>query len=198
MESVSGLTTSGRTELPALALGWLAADFRPRLIVSADLQVLWSNDCAQRQLAEDHGVTVRDGALQFASTTIQWEFVDFIEQLDPQLKTFAVRCNDPSMHLLFRGRRVEVAGGSAACLEFTRDSTKFLAQYQDIERVFALTPAEHRVAIGLLNGRTAVQLAGDLLISVDTVRTHVRRIYSKIGVRSREELFARLRPFRIL
>lgn len=187
-----------RQDIPALALGWLAVDFRPRLIVLPDLQVLWHNEPAEEQLGEATGVTLRDGALHFASATTQRDFTDFLERLGSGLDTLSIRYADRSAHLLFRGWRIDTAGRGAACLEFTRDTQEFVARYYDIDRVFALTPAEHRVVIGLLDGRTAGQLAAAQTISVDTVRTHVRRVYSKIGVRSREELFSRLRPYRIL
>ncbi|GAA0728901.1 helix-turn-helix transcriptional regulator [Sphingomonas japonica] len=185
-------------DLATLALAWLGADSRPRLIVAADLQVLWSNRPASQQLGDDAGVVLRDGALAFASATAQRDFTDFIEALGEELGTVSIPYPDRSAHLLFRGRRIGVDGRSAACLEFTRDTAGFMANYSDIDRVFSLTRAEHRIVVGLLNGRTASQLATDLLISVDTVRTHVRRIYSKVGVRSREEMFSRLRPYRIL
>ena len=42
----------------------------------------------------------------------------------------------------------------------------------------------------LLDGMTVDQTAGQLSVSVQTARTHVRRIYAKLGVSNREQLFA--------
>ena len=36
-----------------------------------------------------------------------------------------------------------------------------------------------------------------LLITLDTVRSHIRSIYGKMGVTSREALFFKLRPYRL-
>jgi DNA-binding NarL/FixJ family response regulator len=52
----------------------------------------------------------------------------------------------------------------------------------------ALTPREAEVLAELQRGRANAQIASDLHISVETVRTHARSIYRKLGVSSRREL----------
>lgn len=51
-----------------------------------------------------------------------------------------------------------------------------------------LTGAEQRVLEELMSGQTNAQIARALLLSKNTVAVHLRRIYSKTGVGSREEL----------
>jgi DNA-binding NarL/FixJ family response regulator len=51
-----------------------------------------------------------------------------------------------------------------------------------------LTPREADVLAQLQQRRSNAQIAADLHISVETVRTHARHIYRKLGVRSRREL----------
>ena len=41
-------------------------------------------------------------------------------------------------------------------------------------------------------------MAQRLHTSVKTVRTHIRHVYSKLGVSSREELFHKLTPYMIV
>lgn len=53
-----------------------------------------------------------------------------------------------------------------------------------------LTPREADVLELLQGGRSNAEIAEALHVSVETVRTHVRRIYRKLGVRSRRELRA--------
>jgi LuxR family maltose regulon positive regulatory protein len=67
-----------------------------------------------------------------------------------------------------------------------------------IAEAFGLTSAELRVLKSLSAGETAQETAGDLKVSVDTVRTHIRRVYQKVGVNSREALFTRVRPFMVM
>ena len=51
-----------------------------------------------------------------------------------------------------------------------------------------LTPREADVLELLQGGRSNAEIAQALHVSVETVRTHVRRIYRKLGVRTRREL----------
>jgi DNA-binding CsgD family transcriptional regulator len=58
--------------------------------------------------------------------------------------------------------------------------------------LFGLTPAEARVSAGLALGRTISGIAGEQQVAVATVRTHVKRVFDKAGVRSQVELVSRL------
>jgi NarL family two-component system response regulator LiaR len=54
-----------------------------------------------------------------------------------------------------------------------------------------LTPREADVLELLQSGRSNAEIAQTLHVSVETVRTHARRVYRKLGVRTRRELRAR-------
>jgi NarL family two-component system response regulator LiaR len=54
-----------------------------------------------------------------------------------------------------------------------------------------LTPREADVLELLRTGRSNAEIAATLHVGVETVRTHARRIYRKLGVRTRRELVAR-------
>jgi DNA-binding NarL/FixJ family response regulator len=54
-----------------------------------------------------------------------------------------------------------------------------------------LTAREADVLELLQSGRSNAEIAGALHVSVETVRTHARRIYRKLGVKTRRELHAR-------
>jgi DNA-binding NarL/FixJ family response regulator len=54
-----------------------------------------------------------------------------------------------------------------------------------------LTPRETDVLELLQGGRSNAEIATALHVSVETVRTHARRIYRKLGVRTRRELAGR-------
>jgi DNA-binding NarL/FixJ family response regulator len=53
-----------------------------------------------------------------------------------------------------------------------------------------LTPREADVLELLQSGRSNAEIAAALHVSVETVRTHARRIYRKLGVKTRRELRA--------
>jgi DNA-binding CsgD family transcriptional regulator len=53
-----------------------------------------------------------------------------------------------------------------------------------------LTPQELQVALSLAEGRTTREAAAALFLSPKTVEYHLRNVYSKLAIRSREELHA--------
>jgi DNA-binding NarL/FixJ family response regulator len=54
-----------------------------------------------------------------------------------------------------------------------------------------LTPREAEVLELLQSGRSNAEIAQMLHVSIETVRSHARRIYRKLGVSTRRELRAR-------
>ncbi len=58
--------------------------------------------------------------------------------------------------------------------------------------VWGLTPAESRVAVALATGQTAAGVAGELGCAESTVRTHLKRVYRKLGIRKQTELVRRV------
>jgi len=67
----------------------------------------------------------------------------------------------------------------------------FQQQGRDDEEKTHLSSREHTVLECLAKGLTYKQTADHLGISIDTIRTHVRRIYEKLHVQSRTEAVAK-------
>jgi DNA-binding CsgD family transcriptional regulator len=61
--------------------------------------------------------------------------------------------------------------------------------------MFGVTHGEHQVIIQLLKGLSSREIAEEFGKSILTVRTHVKRAYGKIGVKTRGQLFAKLLPY---
>lgn len=62
-----------------------------------------------------------------------------------------------------------------------------------ITATYGLTPREHEIIVMLAHNRTVSDIAGDLIISVRTVNTHMNNIYRKLDIHSRNELSDLLR-----
>lgn len=98
-----------------------------------------------------------------------------------------------------------LAFGAAACLARSTQARDVLNAIHLASRGMQLTPRdsygasrgsalltarEADVLAGLQQRRSNAQIAADLHISIETVRTHARHIYRKLGVSSRVELLA--------
>ena len=62
----------------------------------------------------------------------------------------------------------------------------FLARY-------GITDREREIILKVVQGKSNADIAGELFISLATVKTHLHNIYKKIGVESRYDLLARVR-----
>lgn len=76
-----------------------------------------------------------------------------------------------------------LAGRAASELRLAGGRRRRPARQRD-----ALTPAERRVALEVAAGATNAEVARRLHISGNTVATHLKRIYSKLGIGSRKQL----------
>jgi len=59
---------------------------------------------------------------------------------------------------------------------------------QTLVDIFDMTPAEARVALQIAEGLTAIEVASSLGMSHGTVRTHLKRVFSKVGVTNQTRL----------
>lgn len=66
-----------------------------------------------------------------------------------------------------------------------QEQTRLICEFGITEK---LTEREGEIAALLIKGKTYRMIAGELCVSENTVKTHVKNIYSKAGVQSRTEL----------
>ena len=59
---------------------------------------------------------------------------------------------------------------------------------QFVTKTKTLTPAEHSVFNLYVKGLTAKEIADELFLSINTIKTHSKRIFAKLEIASREEL----------
>ena len=180
-----------------LALAWIEHDLMPRAIVADDLAILWSNVAARSLLAARRDVEERGGIMCTVDRSRQSALVKFVTSSEVAISSWALKRSDGDGHLLFRAQRIDWRGGGMFGLAFFGSGSEFQVRYADLDIIFGLTRAEHRVLLDMLEGLEAERLAEIHAVSIETTRTHIRNIYAKLQVRSREGLFHRLRPYRI-
>ena len=99
---------------------------------------------------------------------------------------------DPAPGEIERLRRVQPL--VEAALALTGERPVPAATNAELLRAHGLTTREAEVATLAAGGATNAEIASELWISVNTVKTHMGRALAKLGLRSRTELALRLRP----
>ena len=86
---------------------------------------------------------------------------------------------------------------SASQVESVRDARPALAPVESLAEVGAhssgdieLTRREVQVLVGMSNGLSNAQIGAELFLSEDTVKTHARRLFRKLGARDRAQAVA--------
>ena len=95
-----------------------------------------------------------------------------------------------SAALLEETAKGEQASGDAPRAEaaFAPENASFSDDLEAFASDYGLTRREAEVVPYICKGRSAKVIAGTLCVSESTVRTHIRRIYEKTEVYSKQEL----------
>lgn len=96
-------------------------------------------------------------------------------------------------HLMpIAGSARDLFTGATAMLYFTPLAQRAVPQVELLELLFDLTPAEARVASLLAEGRSVEEIGGQLKIATNTVRRHLKSVFSKTGAHRQAELVSLL------
>ncbi|NJD31844.1 MAG: helix-turn-helix transcriptional regulator [Gammaproteobacteria bacterium] len=189
------LSRPGRIITP---LGRLVLDHLDRgvIVLDANGAVLDANLPGMRILDGRNGMNVRNDRLTFSDAAFDRRFAELIAQRrrDPAAATRAIaaRLPRPRAQAYFvvaipipphtDARNVAVAVFVYAPDERRDISTGLLRE------IYGLTNAQAEVARQLFVGRTVERTAAALRLSVNTVRTHLKQIFTKCEVQSQAEL----------
>ncbi|QHL91015.1 hypothetical protein GVO57_09520 [Sphingomonas changnyeongensis] len=178
--------------------GLSAHGTRSICLLDDQARVLMATDAFMRDLAETGQLHVRNGRLGATRVIVQARISEALERTAAGLRTVPVIVSrtprDPSW----------VAAASFAPLPAARE-TVFLnravalvsleMQRRDSSHVaetlidsFGLTPQEARIAVMVGFGSNLTNIAADLDITRETARTHLKRIFQKMGLRRQADL----------
>jgi DNA-binding NarL/FixJ family response regulator len=62
------------------------------------------------------------------------------------------------------------------------------AEWSEIIRLCALTPRQSQIVMGICGGKSDKQIANELNIGIPTVRTHLTRLFVRLGLADRSQL----------
>lgn len=177
---------------------WAARFAVPSVIVAENLQLLWSNPAADALFASGKDFQSTNGVLACSDRAQSQEFRAFLSLVGDEPEAW-VYCRDKTARHMVRAEAVRpdnLPAGVALMIYPIDGLGQFL--WSDFHKVFGLTRAETVVVKRIMGGESADAIAEELSVTLDTIRTHLRRVYIKLGVNNREQLFSRISVFRIL
>lgn len=171
----------------------------PVLLVGRQMRMIHANPAAQRLLQDGELLHTFRGKLESVSPGIARALeaaiaVSGSDEAAIGRKGLAIPARDTLgrasvLHVLplGSGRTPNLAPAQAAIF-IGQEGTEFVPQTGMFEALFDLTAAEARVFAQVVHGGSLSQTAARLGISSETAKTHLKRLYAKMGVTRRDEL----------
>lgn len=181
---------------PESDYGWLLRWFdvhpRPTFIVDRDLRLAAMNVNARKMVLEDGLMAVRGNRIAGGNKKLHDAVAQAVEAATFEEPVRRIFDAGETIYVI-RASLVEATDTSLISLSLRDTSRRPVCA--PLQEVFGVTKAEQRVIDQLLLGMTSEAIAEALGVSILTVRTQTKHAYAKLGVSTREELFARLLPF---
>lgn len=171
-----------------VAVDWLKQDARPRLALDGAGKLLWANAAARNGLVSPLPLVLRDDRLEAEALADVAALRAFLDGLDHRHQQLVIACGMEGAVLVIRGYVPSPGEGEVRLLDISLPRPIARTKENGFAQYFRLTPAEAAIVDGLVRLETPVDIAEGQGVSVHTVRTHIRRIYAKVGIRSNGEL----------
>lgn len=187
-----GIMQRDGVDWPAL---WFAQDMVARLVVGRDLTVFALNRHAVALLEGGSPLSLREGVLAPRDRRCAAELAAIISLAEPTARMGVVGAGGGGPVLLIDAMSLGGDPHGAVALALRDPGGQVEIECADLEPMFGVTPGERQVIVQLVKGYSSREIAEQFGKSILTVRTHVKRAYGKIGVKTRGQLFAKLLPF---
>lgn len=180
-------------------------------LTDSETRVLYANAAAREIAALEDGLKIEDGRIRLMTTKHSAALREALGDVAAGRGLPVRRMDAPRRppRSPYRLLVMNVPGSSALPLGVAQPAATILVIDNDtgaepdltiLREVFALTTAEARITAKLAVGRSVEETAMDLGITVETARTHVRRVLSKTTTGRQGELISlvlRMAPFRL-
>lgn len=175
---------------------WLSSSPYSTVICDAQQRVLWHSSNLSRFLDEASCIKLERDHLALCDKRAQAALSVFLHSADAPTAVVAVEAEHQAKRQILQCRRLRVTSNVTAfglrilCDEGYRESTAL-----HFDEYYNLTRQETLICRELLRGKTVEKIVESTSKSPDTIRFHIRNIYQKVDVCSREALLAKLRLF---
>jgi DNA-binding CsgD family transcriptional regulator len=170
----------------------------PLLLVRTDGSIACESRAASSAMGEGLPLRRVDGALRVAEPHLDRELKGLLAATggDPASPSVLAIPRDGIRPLSLMVWRLAAAGRTrdeeaAHSLVLVCDPQRRPGGVRELLiRNYGLTGSEARVALAVLDGKSVDQLSGELYISLNTAKTHLKSIFAKVGTSRQSELVA--------
>jgi DNA-binding CsgD family transcriptional regulator len=176
-------------------LFWLVFErtSNPIVLLDEQQQIIHINDAALSLLGEDGGVigtSMADRINPAERPLAATEWQAFLRSGEGSGTRALVRSNGSEVDVDFAARLAMIGGRRLAIYVALAGDDRSVAPPATLDHELPLTNREREVVTLIALGRGTDQIAEQLHISPETVRTHVRNAMSKLGTHTRAQLVA--------
>lgn len=166
------------------------------ILLDAQGKVLDANACALALIRARDGLLVRHGRLAFSDNAVNGRVAALLEAMSPpgeapvlNVSAQVKRTGGERPHRIVVLPIPRLADETAMFVVFVYPGSGAARISQDLlKQLYSFTRAEAEVVAELFAGQSVEQVARTLHVSPNTVRTHLKRIFSKCEVQSQAEL----------
>lgn len=187
--------TSGVT-LPNIFSCWLSTGQHARLIFDEKFQVIWANTQFLKSVDDYDFLSVDRGIFRFLRKRDQFKLEEIVANSQIPDGFFLVAEMENSPKFAIQLQRISCDNiDDYFGLRIAVYNDFLSSNFKNFQDVYNLTNTEMEICYLLLSGKNVHEIADEKRKSQDTIRFHVRNIYTKMNISSREEFFANLRHF---
>ena len=179
----------GLSALPLLLL----ADCGARILIDANRRIVWATRAASLLASGESCIRIANGELAGStrhSDALLGEMLADSRLAAPAAVVALLSSEPANRPELFVKAKDCPRAGPPCTLLIIRDLARELREIPDMGRLYGFTRTEQQIVAMMIEGQSVTEIAERLHKSVLTVRTHAKRIYGKLGVRSKEQLFS--------
>lgn len=174
---------------------WMETDAGARVLVDNQLHAWWVSPAADAVLAETSALVLRNGFIRTRENRFERQLREMVDNATREVTIQCIYDQRTEEHIVLTAQRLNAPSDHLIGITLQRANEDFVFRLADLRDAFGFTRTEGRVAYHLMCGLTAEETSRHLQVSLETVRTHIKRAYAKLGVSSREAFFHRLTPF---
>lgn len=171
---------------------FLFGDSAAKIVTDESGRVVWTSPGAEQVTSDNSCVIIENGKLNGRtrySDAILREIYSAIRTVDHSVEQLLAPAADEVPELFVRGEAYR-ANGSRLNTFTIRRLDRDVREIPDFHRLYGLTKTEQQIVRQMIQGQSVSEIAAEMHKSVLTVRTHVKRIYSKLHVGTKEQLFS--------